>query len=232
MVNSSGSASSRNSGWGQGRGSGSREWEKASKRYNIRVGKGVFIYNDKKRFYSANVFRFFFLISSSGENQFPPCYWRNMAAAYALQCGLCCIISGWFHVNVTVTNSFSSEMCLRVSHAAPPWASAWHSYCQVTPLLRVLFAMIMRMFIDHPQVLVYIKDSLKNSAVLSTSSQICTLFSPCVPASFPLSVQKHLSSYHNSTHNLLALEWVQYGGEKPRIAFESLMPRLTTWVGF
>lgn len=155
-----------------------------------------------------------------------------MAVAYTLQYGLCCIISGWFHVNVRVTNSFSSEMCLRVSHAAPPWASAWQSYSHLTPLLRVRFAMIMRMFIDHHQVLVYIKDSPKNSAVLFTSSQICTLFSPCVTASFPPSAQKHLSSYHNSTHNLLALEWVQYGGEKPRIAFENLMPRLTTWVGF
>ncbi|KAL0593973.1 Histone demethylase UTY, partial [Plecturocebus cupreus] len=39
--------------------------------------------------------------------------------------------------------------------------------------------------------------------------------------------QKHLSSYHNSTHNFLALERIQYGEEKPRIAFGSLMPWLT-----
>lgn len=36
-----------------------------------------------------------------------------MAVAYSLQCSVHCIISGWFHVNLTVTNSFPSEMCMR-----------------------------------------------------------------------------------------------------------------------
>lgn len=90
------------------------------------------------------------------------------------------------------------------------------------------FAMIMTVFMDHHGFLVYIKDSLTNSAKLSSSSQICTLLSPVSLQASPLSVQKHLLSYHNSTRNLLALKWVQYGEEKPRIAFGSLLPRLTT----
>lgn len=87
---------------------------------------------------------------------------------------------------------------------------------------------IMRMFMDHQQFLAYIKDYLKNPAKQSTSSQICTLLFLVSLQAFSLSAQSHLLSYHNSTCNLLALEWVQYGGEKPRIAFGSLMTRLTT----
>lgn len=156
-----------------------------------------------------------------------------MAVLYALQGGLCCIISGWFHVNLTVTNCFSSGMCvmchtLLCSGPGPQQPDTM----TVTPLLRVCFAVIKRMFMDHQQCLVYIKDYLKNPAKESTSSQICTLLFLVSLQAFSLSAQSHLLSYHNSTCNLLALEWVQYGGEKPRIAFGSLMTRLTTWVGF
>ena len=56
----------------------------------------------------------------------------------------------------------------------------------VTPFLRVCFAVIMRMFMDHQQFLVYIKDSPKNPAKLSTSSQTCTLLSPLYLCAFPL----------------------------------------------
>ena len=50
-ANVSCASSSRKSVWGWGRGCGSIEWERASKRFNYAVGKRIFIYGDKQRFH-------------------------------------------------------------------------------------------------------------------------------------------------------------------------------------
>lgn len=82
----------------------------------------------------------------------------------------------------------------------------------------------------HHQFLISIKDAPKILALLSAVHFLSYRLSalPCGPASFLPPKCSVVSSYHNSTHNLLALESVQYRGEKPRIAFGSFMPRLTT----
>ena len=86
-----------------------------------------------------------------------------MAAAYPSQRASRCITPGQFHVNLTVTNSFSLEMCVRVSHATvtsswPP--SAGCSGRQSHSRLRVCFALVVKMFTNPHQVLVYIVEPL------------------------------------------------------------------------
>lgn len=62
-----------------------------------------------------------------------------MVVAYAVQCGLCCLISGQFHVNLRVTRSFSFRMCEGVTCCcAPVLGSIRHSNSRSNPLLCAL----------------------------------------------------------------------------------------------
>lgn len=89
----------------------------------------------------------------------------------------------------------------------------------VTPFLRVCFAVIMRMFMDHQQFLVYIKDSPKHPAKLSAPSQTGTLLSSYLCA-FPPSTQKSIFYLTQlTTCNLLALEWVWHERRETKISF-------------
>lgn len=98
----------------------------------------------------------------------------------------------------------------------------------VTPFLRVCFAVIMRMFMDHQQFLVYIKDSPKHPASCPLSDEHSAL--PVSLCPFP-STQKHLYPPQFNPQSL-GLGMGSVWRRETKISFWKSHARLKMWAGF